>query len=48
MIKLLVLDLDGTLYNSKAEVDETNRLAILAAEKRMYELLWQVDDLIMV
>lgn len=34
MIKLLVLDLDGTLYNSKAEVDETNRLAILAAEKK--------------
>lgn len=34
MIKLLVLDLDGTLYNSKAEVDEINRLAVLAAEKK--------------
>lgn len=34
MIKLLVLDLDGTLYNSKAELDEINRLAILKAEKQ--------------
>jgi Cof subfamily protein (haloacid dehalogenase superfamily) len=34
MIKLLALDLDGTLLNSRGEVPQANRDAILAAEKR--------------
>lgn len=32
MIKLLALDLDGTLLNSRGEVPEANRIAIRAAE----------------
>jgi 5-amino-6-(5-phospho-D-ribitylamino)uracil phosphatase len=34
MIKLLALDLDGTLLNSRGEVSEANRDAIRAAEER--------------
>lgn len=34
MIKLLALDLDGTVLNSKGEVSEENRSAIKAAEER--------------
>lgn len=34
MIKLLALDLDGTLLNSKGQVSEQNREAIRAAEER--------------
>jgi HAD superfamily hydrolase (TIGR01484 family) len=34
MIKLLALDLDGTLLNSKGKVPEENRNAIRAAEER--------------
>jgi 5-amino-6-(5-phospho-D-ribitylamino)uracil phosphatase len=34
MIKLLALDLDGTLLNSRGQVPEENRLAIRAAEDR--------------
>ena len=34
MIKLLALDLDGTLLNSRGEVAEANRRAIRAAEER--------------
>lgn len=33
MIKLLALDLDGTLLNSRGEVPEANRIAIRAAEE---------------
>src|ERR1044071_7946239 len=32
MIKLLALDLDGTLLNSRGEIPDTNRNAIRAAE----------------
>jgi len=34
MIKLLALDLDGTLLNSRGEIPEANRNAIRAAEER--------------
>ena len=34
MVKLLVLDLDGTLYNSKVELSEGNRRALLAAQEK--------------
>ena len=34
MIKLLALDLDGTLLNSKGVVSDANRAAIRAAEDR--------------
>src|SRR5688500_16413592 len=34
MIKLLALDLDGTLLNSRGQVPDTNRDAIRAAEER--------------
>jgi 5-amino-6-(5-phospho-D-ribitylamino)uracil phosphatase len=34
MIKLLALDLDGTVLNSRAEVPDANRQAIRAAEER--------------
>ena len=34
MIKLLALDLDGTLLNSRGEVPDANRTAITAAEER--------------
>ena len=34
MIKLLALDLDGTLLNSKGQVPDANRAAIRAAEDR--------------
>lgn len=34
MIKLLVLDMDGTLYNSKVELTERNYTAIMNAQKK--------------
>lgn len=34
MVKLLVLDLDGTLYNSRVELTRGNREAILAAQEK--------------
>ncbi len=34
MIKLLALDLDGTTLNSKGEIPDANRAAIVAAEER--------------
>ena len=34
MVKLLVLDLDGTLYNSATELTEANRRALLAAQEK--------------
>src|ERR1043165_4539651 len=34
MIKLLALDLDGTLLNSRGQVSDTNRNAIREAEER--------------
>ncbi len=34
MIKLLALDLDGTLLNSKGKIPEANKLAIRRAEDK--------------
>lgn len=34
MVKLLVLDMDGTLFNSQVELTEGNRQAVLAAQER--------------
>ena len=33
MIKLLALDLDGTLLNSRGEIPDANRIAVRAAEE---------------
>jgi hydroxymethylpyrimidine pyrophosphatase-like HAD family hydrolase len=34
MIKLLALDLDGTLLNSRGKISETNKQAIRRAEEK--------------
>ncbi len=34
MVRLLVLDLDGTLFNSSAQISERNRMAVLAAQRQ--------------